>query len=186
MCKLSNGLQMSRIRTHRAATIPYIITQGKNGRMTVKFLLARDRKTGDITDLGGGVKQDEFSLIAAIREFQEETNGIFGDLYNQINSFSRYISLIGKNMSTIFIPVNERWFNLAVRKFQNKINKYPPYKKAHQEISELIWFSEYNFKRLIYGESCYSGVLWKRLKKFYRYGYNKNFLLSLETIYNSF
>jgi hypothetical protein len=40
-------------------------------------------ESGDITDIGGGVKKDETDIIAGSREFSEETRGIFDTLITQ-------------------------------------------------------------------------------------------------------
>src|SRR6185312_14252349 len=74
---------------------------------TIHFLLARD-PSGDITDVGGGVKQNEEALRAALREFREESNEIFGHvLYENINDTVRCVVLIENQMAVIFLPVEK-------------------------------------------------------------------------------
>jgi hypothetical protein len=63
----------------RAGVIAYIEVPGPV-RPQLYFCLGLDQRTGDITDFGGGVtKKDSTALHAALREFHEETLGIFID-----------------------------------------------------------------------------------------------------------
>ncbi len=91
MFRLILGVHLSRIKTERAAVVPYLIRCDENGCEYLHFLFARDQITGEITDLGGGVKQHEFSLSAGIREMHEESDGIFGTSYSNINDHGMII-----------------------------------------------------------------------------------------------
>ena len=75
------GAQLAQTKSTRASVLPYVIKNDGNQRK-IYFLFGIDRETGDITDLGGGVKRDEFSLEAGLREFREESDEIFGTIYS--------------------------------------------------------------------------------------------------------
>lgn len=61
----------------RAGVIVYVEIPNAN-KPQLFFCLGLDQRTGDITDFGGGVtKKDPTALHAALREFHEETLGIF-------------------------------------------------------------------------------------------------------------
>ena len=63
----------------RAGVIVYVEIPGQH-KSQLFFCLGLDQRTGDITDFGGGVtKKDPTALHAALREFHEETLGIFAD-----------------------------------------------------------------------------------------------------------
>ena len=62
MNNITLGIYLSKIKTNRAAVLPYIIKNNIHGESKIYFLVAIDKKSGDITDLGGGVKKNECSL----------------------------------------------------------------------------------------------------------------------------
>src|SRR5579885_778662 len=63
------------VRPYRSGIIPYIVTKGN-----VYFAFGEHTETGDLTDFGGGVKMrsGEDALSGALREFQQESLGVFG------------------------------------------------------------------------------------------------------------
>jgi hypothetical protein len=167
------GMQLAKIKTSRAAVVPYIVYKNK-----LYFLFGRDRVTGEITDLGGGVKEYEFSLSAALREFREESNEIFGSIYYQINACSLNVCLVGSNMSTMFLPLDVVWYYLAPSVFlKNRTDKL---KRSHNEISELIWLNDYQIKEMLYSDKK---CMWVRIKNFYRASYNENLKRMLKMLY---
>lgn len=161
---LTLGAYLGKVKTNRAAVLPYTLKE-VNGEKKLYFLVAIDSKSGDITDLGGGVKKYECSLTAAMREFREETNEIFGDIYHQINIMSTNIAIIHNKMSVLFIPFDEKWVETTSQIFKNKKS----YKKSYNEVSELLWVSEDKFKELLSDKK-----MWDRVRNFYRAVYNKN------------
>jgi len=176
MNNITLGIYLSKIKTNRAAVLPYIIKNNIHGESKIYFLVAIDKKSGDITDLGGGVKKNECSLIAALREFKEESKEIFEDIYDQINNLSTNLALVCNQMSVLFVPLEERWFELASQKFNsNKINK-----KTYNEVSELLWVDQDEFLDILEGKNR---EMWKRLRNFYKGNYNEDLLEALKITY---
>ena len=56
------------IKTLRSGVIPYTIWNDE-----LHFLFARHAATGELGDFGGGTKKYETALVAALREFKEES-----------------------------------------------------------------------------------------------------------------
>jgi len=180
--KITFGSTLATVKTSRAAVVPYVLKKDREGNMKLYFLLARDQSSGDITDFGGGVKQNEVSLIASMREFREESDEIFGNLYDRINDFNMTIALLTRTMSVLFVPLHEEWYHKAIPTFNTKrSDKYScQRKKSHNEVSEIIWFSEDEFRRLLLPKNK---EMWKRVQNFYRKNYNDKLSNVLKTVY---
>nr|QBK86404.1 MAG: NUDIX hydrolase [Marseillevirus LCMAC102] len=183
MIAITFGIQLAKVQTARAAVVPYTIDV-HNGTNILYFLFARDRVSGDITDLGGGVKKNEYSLIAALREFREESDEIFGTLYERVNDLTTNIALLGDNMSVLFIPVKWEWYKKAPDLFKEK-KKSPhfQFKRSHNEVSELLWFNENEFQQLI---SPKNKQMWTRIRKFYQCGFDTNLKAALKMVYTCY
>ncbi len=170
MTIITLGSYLAKVRTSRAAVIPYIVKEG-----ILFLLLGQDSESGDITDLGGGVKQYESTLEAAFREFEEESDEILGSL--RPNDFSCSIALLDNKMGVLFIPLSERWYIDAPKFFDSK--KGLCKKKSHTEIDSLIWFCEEDFKELIQSQ----GKMWNKLQKFYHRNYGDKLQTALRLAY---
>jgi len=85
-----------RIIQTRGGFIPYTIENGK-----IKVCMAVDTSTGDITDFGGRLKNDENAIDAAIREFHEESLNVFEDV--EINDEKIRNSFILLSNSTLIV-----------------------------------------------------------------------------------
>lgn len=171
---LTSAKYLESAKTNRCGVIPYTIANG-----SIYFLLARDKSTKELGDFGGGVRKSEFALTAALREFYEESHGIFGQIYKSESDMSNKVALVdGNNMAIIFAPLESAWLEDAQRVFLEN----PPKKKKEDEVSELVWVSEYNFSSLIKGESVSRNILWSKIQSFFRKNYNhqraKNLLKS--------
>lgn len=166
----------------RAAVIPYVVLKDQNGIPQLHFLLARDTDTGDITDFGGGVKQNEDALSAALREFKEESDEIFGNTYDCLNSVARHLAISGNSMSVLFIPIPVEWYNMATVVFNNRRKSIVDSKKrSHNEVSELIWYNERDFKELI---SPGNKEMWGRVRRFYHKNFNDDIANALKLVYS--
>jgi hypothetical protein len=182
--RITLGSYLAKVKTHRAAVIPYIVIIDKEGNKVLHFLLARDHDSGDITDFGGGVKQNEVSLTASLREFREESDEIFGTLYDKVNSLAVTIAILDKTMSVLFIPLPIEWYSLALNKFNNRIrSSHNLRKKSHNEVSEIIWFNEEEFRILISPENP---AMWSRIRKFYNRNYGTHLSKALKLVYVSY
>ena len=141
------GAQLAQIKSTRASVLPYVV-KNNNGKRKIYFLLGIDRETGDITDLGGGVKRDEFSLEAGLREFREESDEIFGNIYDHPNDYMRNIALSDSDMCVLFVPLAVEWYDEAISLFEKrKTGPFPAdgKKKSHCEIERLVWVDEDSF-----------------------------------------
>jgi hypothetical protein len=56
----------------RSCIIPYFSADGEN-----HYMLAIDKRTGKLTDMGGTVDEGEHFLDSALRELEEESMGVF-------------------------------------------------------------------------------------------------------------
>ena len=182
MTRLILVAHLAQIKTTRAAVVPYVIHPDKSGHDRLYFLFARDQNSGEITDLGGGVKQYEFSLSAGLREFREESDEIFGTLYDKINDRSLSMALVSNKMSVLFIPLSSEWYDIVPEMFQKKKKLLYPKtrKRSHSEVSELLWIDEVEFKKLI---SPHNHQMWRVVRNFYQRGYTKDVIQALKIAY---
>ncbi len=193
------GARLAQIKSARASVLPYVI-KNNDGRRKIYFLLGIDRETGDITDLGGGVKRDEFSLEAGLREFREESDEIFGNIYDHPNDYMRNIALSSHDMCVLFVPLAVEWYDEAILLFEKR--KTEPFptdgngngkKKSHCEIERLIWIDEDSFLNMIESRSgsCQlpdvsNHQIWSRIQKFYRRKINRELKEALILRYEDF
>lgn len=174
MAIITLGSHLAKVQTPRAAVVPYVI---KNGE--IFFLLGQDHQSGDITDLGGGVKKYESTLAAALREFEEESDEILGRLHP--NDFVCSVALLDGQMGALFIPLSEKWYTDAPKLFEDR--KKHQRKKTHSEIDHLIWFNAEEFQKISKPEASAKTKMWKRLRKFYHRGYGKKLHQALYLAY---
>lgn len=179
---LTIGSELSRISTDRAAVVPYIF---KNG--VLYFLLGVDSQYGELTDFGGGVKggiRKETSLAAALREFREESDEVFGDIYFDVNDTATKVAVLEDRMCTLFLPLEKRWHIDAPKLFEERRDdpeRRRTRKKSHKEVKELLWFTEDEFSRLLRPRN---DKMWGRIKNFYRRNYNDNLRWALKIVYD--
>jgi 8-oxo-dGTP pyrophosphatase MutT (NUDIX family) len=176
------GGALSRMKVPRSAVVPYILIEDQ-----LFFLFAKDTKSGDYTDMGGGVKGDEFPLSGAIREFKEESNAIFPpEMYNT-NLFGSLPMAICDKTSSIFYPVEKTWLEEAPFLFieQRKSLKGTNQKlcKGYDEVSGLRWFSESELLGLCTTETVDGVKIWKKLRNVYRTILTPTFLQLLKLSY---
>jgi len=178
MAIITLGSHLAKVRTPRAAVIPYLVIEGE-----LFFLLGRDHQSGDITDLGGGVKKHESTLAAALREFNEESDGVLGQLCP--NDVTCSVALLSNQMGVLFIPLSKKWYTKAPQLFANRKD---PRKKSHSEIDQLIWFTEEDFQEIVrpgFQENPNENKMWKRLRGFYHQGYGPKLRIALQLSYQS-
>lgn len=145
------------IVTNRSGVIPYIYEGGK-----LYFLLGVDRKTNELTDLGGGVKKGENSLSAAIREFKEESRSSFNKKYYRANTYALAPAVHDKDhkMSVIFLPVHTRWFLMAPVIFKEIQTK-----KKTDELVDIRWYQLEEFMSILFDPR--NKLMWKMVQKFF-------------------
>lgn len=121
----------------RAGIIPYFV---KNN--TIFFGFGLDAATAGIGDFGGHVEaKDTDVLDAAIREYQEESLSIFGDLNREI--LQDCFVLIGPETAEILLPVNKNAMEYCT-KFRELIRDNPEH-----EVQEIIWLTKEQISKII-------------------------------------
>lgn len=150
------GKALNGIKSGRAGVIPYIYDKGTD---ELFFLLGLDKKAKELTDFGGGVKNGETALMAACREFQEESRSLFDERYYNINNYIKYISLSDNEMSILFLPVGKRWFDQAKISFE----KNESIKKT-DEMSIVEWHNLDSFCDLSFNPK--KTKMWRKVQKF--------------------
>lgn len=142
----------------RAGVIPYTVINGH-----VHFCLGVDFKTKELTDFGGGIRDsDESPLHGALREFREESNGVFGEenydsdkymdspcLIKNITQKSNY------HMMIVFQEVEPCYLSSTMAKFQMSTN---------EEICAIFWGGEPIFRQLVYTPDATR--MYTKVKKF--------------------
>lgn len=120
---------------HRAGIIPYIRLDNGN----VWYCLGIDDKSGDLSDFGGGVeKRDKGNYqLTAIREFDEETLGVFGtlsirDIYNSYVIFYAHTAII-------FLRINLDIESFKYYQEEFKLRRDGLHKQT--EMRDIAWIS---------------------------------------------
>ena len=132
------NINWDKVRPQRGGVIPYTIKDGE-----VYFGLGVDTKTGDITDLGGGIryKKDGDAVTGSLREFMEESLCVFGaytpdNVKNNVVVYTNSMMIIFVHFDVNMEQINEI-FDSRV-----KTSKY-------SEISSLIWIPKTVFLNCI-------------------------------------
>jgi len=106
----------------------------------------RDQATGDLTDFGGGRKQNEDPVRCAIREGNEESRFAFSEI--QPEQVQEFFCLYSSNMLIIFIPVAAP-DGMDIRQVTNEnfsskqfLNRRQVQAKCYNEVSDLVWLGE--------------------------------------------
>lgn len=132
--------------------VPYII---KNNQ--IHLLFGVDRATQELTDFGGGVKNGETSLTGALREFREESRGVLEQRYYTHNMYESCYALVDRQMSIIFLPVNESHYESIPRLFRAE-------NKRADELSDVQWLDMNAFVKTVFDAN--NKQMWKRVKRF--------------------
>ncbi len=141
----------------RSGVIVYTLETINQEVNNIVFFAGIDTKSGEITDFGGQKEpKDRNSICTGLREFTEESIGVFGKIdESEIqNSYAIYSS----NMMIIFIYmdinvtlVNSTFDSLRIKKGQNKnpVNSKTPKQISYLEVKRLSLMSFDEMKRNI-------------------------------------
>lgn len=148
----------------RSGIIPYT---SKDNEM--HFLLAKDNQTDELGDFGGGAKSKENGLDTAMREFEEESKGIFLGEFPNIDYFVNKISVTGDNMAVTFVYIDPKWLSKdetgAVRQFRKK-------RKRDDEIIDVVWVNKITFEKLVNQRQIREDYqvlkMWKKVRTFFK------------------
>lgn len=160
----------------RAGVVPYTFYNKK-----LHLCFGEDYRTKTIMDFAGGMERYDSSMIAtAIREFNEETLGVFGSLTTEILQNATVVSQrfpaeykgrkIIQDMVLIFVPVDE--FPLSyTRAFQAKIQ--PKIQEAirfksdkNLEIRDFLWLTPELINQAIEGK--YFFPMYSKVVEFFK------------------
>ena len=155
-------LDLKNIKVRRAGVIIYTIENG-----TMYFGLGLDSRSHDLTDFGGGVvyKTDYNVIRGALREFEEETLGIFESL--SFEDIKHCLVMHDDNNLIIFMHINMNP-NIICQEFNNKYqqiiernnivfgNKYYP------EVCGITWLTLDEFRNSIMD----TGIIFTRVRQF--------------------
>ncbi len=121
----------------RAGIIVYTIVDGK-----IYFCMGKDSEYDSYTDFAGGVRYSVENVIsAAVREFNEESLQVFGDI--EPEKIQESICLYSNSMLTIFLNVRCDLSDI-INNFQKKV-RY----EDQPEIKEINWLSRTQFFRIV-------------------------------------
>lgn len=148
------NLDMDLSHSIRAGAIIYTKTKKET-----LFCLGVDSQSGDLTDFGGGVKKNETIIQGGLREFKEESQGVFNSHLN-IDSLSRSIAVHSHNMLIMFIPAK---INLddSLETFTKRIIS-----KRNPEVKEIVWLTT---EELIDSISGRGRRMYSRVKRLLNY-----------------
>ena len=177
----ATGSFLRTVRQKRCGIIPYTVHDG-----SVFFLFARDRESGDVCDFGGSVARGETTLAGGMREFEEESLGIFGRLYDGVAVLDRDVCLVGYEAALVFHPVADVWLACAAPAFAKEAARQTAApaedertRRARNEVSDVAWNSEHEFEQLL----ARGSKLWHRLGFFLRQGVDSTFIPALKTAF---
>lgn len=172
-------INLDSVKPERGGCIIYTVVDG-----ITYFGLGLDSKTHDLTDFGGGInyKTDTNVITGALREFQEETLGIFGTI--TIDDINDCLVIYDNHNLIIFIHVDvnpnelSRIFNHKYRSrmtdikllisnrdhddSQLKDDNSNPTRIWYPEVCGITWSTWEAFQRAIFQK----GILYSRVQKF--------------------
>ena len=138
--KKLRDINLDTYKPKRGGCIPYLIAESD-----IYFCVGMDSKFKELTDFGGGISykknKDENFKNGALREFREETLGVFDSV--DMSNIDNSVVVCSDSSSIIFIPVKVD-MNKIVNEFNKRINK-----AKNSEISSIIWLDIKNFNEML-------------------------------------
>lgn len=152
-----NSQELLKIKRDRSGVIPFTIIDNKT-----YFLLAKDKKTGELGDFGGGSKKNENALETAKREFEEESKGIFIGEYSDLNRYLNNVTVLNDKMAVTFLQVDMTWFYSACKTFRRQ-------RKSKDEIYDIVWVDFETFQNLVMERVNHRKFkMWPKVSKFFQ------------------
>ena len=138
--KVVKEVDLNTVRPSRAGVIMYTKINNE-----LYFGLGIDSASQEITDFGGGIsyKNDKNVILGALREFKEETLGIFGhiDYLSVLEApviYNSQLLVIFKYVDLDPIVINTLFRNA----YQQQLYKTP-------EVSNILWMTKTEFSECI-------------------------------------
>lgn len=154
--QIINEIDWNVVKPIRAGIIVY----NRDTYGNVRLCMGVDANYGEITDFGGGIsyRRDKTTLLGALREFMEESHGIFGK-YKPEN-LSDSLAIYNDYMIIIFLQINVD--PLEVRKsFYSKLS-------PRSELCDVLWVTSDQFYALCREEKLISEDGYRKRGLYYR------------------
>lgn len=153
---VTRRIDSGRIRHKTIKNIDVYTSQIKNVKMTMEtpsrsgviiythfkgktyFCLGVDSNFGDLTDFGGGMKKNETFINCGLRELEEESKGVFGEIKEE--EIQSNMGVYSKNMMIMFI-----YRNVDMVKTKKDF-------KPNNEVSNIEWIETKDFIDIISGK----------------------------------
>jgi len=153
---VTRRIDSGRIRHKTIKNIDVYTSQIKNVKMTMEtpsrsgviiythfkgktyFCLGIDSNFGDLTDFGGGMKKNETFINCGLRELEEESKGVFGEIKEE--EIQSNMGVYSKNMIIMFI-----YRNVDMVKTKKDF-------KSNNEVSNIEWIETKDFIDIISGK----------------------------------
>ena len=147
------NIDFNKVKPSRSGIIVYTRYQGKT-----YFILGIDTVSGDITDFGGGVSvKTENAITGGLREFSEESLGIFGEI--TIEELKRCVCVYDESNIIIFVPIK---IDIS-RKYYEFINRLKLIK--YPEVKDLSILDTKEFISLINGNDIDGNIMYDKIRK---------------------
>jgi len=148
-----NHINWSKLQPSRAGIIPYIKNEKDD---TLIFAFGVDVNFRELTDFGGGVsyKKDKNAVVGALREFEEESLGVFGS-FNPKDIGNCFV-LYNLEMMIVFVLVDvnpEEINNIFHEKLKTETNP---------EVDDILWLP---LNELQEGLKPTSRLIYERVKE---------------------
>lgn len=136
------------LRPFRAGVIMYEKTAPTfdGNAIAPTFCLGVDASSGEITDFGGGIsyRKDKTTLLGALREFAEESHGVFGTFTPE--KIQNCMAIYNNAMMIIFIPTQTtESHDVITQRFRNELT-------ARSESCDLTWLQVDDIQQLCEGK----------------------------------
>jgi len=128
-----------------------VTSRGPCGRIFYGFGV--DAKTREITDFGGGVRARETVTGSALREFAEESLGVFDDACDT-SPCARHLCAFNKSMLILFLRIASRVPTAEISiNFDKKARGDASAIASPQEVSAIVWLTEKELRDTLRGVS---------------------------------
>lgn len=130
----------------RSGLVPYFVDKGE-----IYFIFALDTKYGEMTDMGGGIEDNEDFVDTAIRELYEESLGIFDFQNDKKFVIENSICVYNSRMTIIFQEIKNFDYKTVLTQYRNLYRDFV-YKGNSANLIEnslLLWISSKNVKNLL-------------------------------------
>nr|WIL05052.1 hypothetical protein pmam_13 [Pithovirus mammoth] len=139
----------------RAGVIVYKIYQGQ-----LLFCMGVDRKTRELTDFGGGIsyRKDKTLVKGALREFNEESLGVFGSFEEEkvldgVVAYNDYMAILFLHLDCDIEEVTDRF----VKRFRAE---------RSAEVSSLAWMTVERFRSTLFDQT--GNLVYERVSELLR------------------